>query len=95
MAIAVKIPTDGQPQAEDQPQGEAEDEPQQQQEEDQPQQQVGQTETEIMVAGLGGETGSDILNRLASGQILGSVIDVDDESKVVKEEMEIEMHFDD
>ena len=94
-AIAVKIPAEAQ--VEDQPQEEGENigQPQPQpQASGQAQLQV--RETERAVASLG-ETGSDILNRLAEGEIFGGVIDdEDDQSKVVKkEEMEIEMTFDD
>ena len=108
-AIPVKIPTDPQPQPEDQSQVEdkpqqAEDQPQlvedqPQQVEDQPQQvedqpqQVSQIETEMAIANIA-ESGTDILNRLAAGEIIGNVID-DEEPKVKKEEMEIEMEFDD
>ena len=76
-AIPVKIPTDPQPQAqpEDQPQ-QVEDQPQvvedqPQEVEDQPQQ-VSQIETEMAVGNIG-ESGTDILNRLAAGQVIGNV----------------------
>ena len=94
-AIAVKIPTEVQVDDEPQEEGENVGQPQPQpQVLDQAQLQVG--ETERAVASLG-ETGSDILNRLAEGESFGSVIDdEDDQSKVVKkEEMEIEMTFED
>ena len=94
-AIAVKIPAKVPVDDEPEDKGENVGQPQ-------PQPQVsGQAqlqvrETERAVASLG-ETGSDILNRLAEGQTFGGVIDdEDDQSKVVKkEEMEIEMTFDD
>ena len=94
-AIAVKIPTEVPVDDEPEDKGENVGQPQ-------PQPQVsGQAqlqveETERAVASLG-ETGSDILNRLVEGQTFGGVIDdEDDQSKVVKkEEMEIEMTFDD
>ena len=92
-AIAVKIPT--KVPVDDEPEDEGENVGQPQpQVSDQAQLQVG--ETERAVASLG-ETGSDILNRLVEGEIFGGVIDdEDDQSKVVKkEEMEIEMTFDD
>ena len=54
--------------------------------------QVSQIETETAVANIG-ESGTDILNRLAAGNIIGNVID-DGEPTVKKEEMEIEMDFD-
>ena len=46
------------------------------------------------------KTGSEILNRLAGGESFGGVIDDDEEeedekSNVVKQEMEIEIKFDD
>ena len=95
-AIAVKIPTKAQ--VEDQPQEEDEEnigQPQPKpQVSDQAQPQV--RETERAVASLG-ETGSDILNRLVAGESFGCVIVDDDEgdqSKVVKQEMEIEMKYD-
>ena len=103
-AIAVKIPTD----VGDQPQEEGENAGQPQpQVSDQAQPQVGETdqaqlqvgETERAVASLA-ETGSEILNRLAGGESFGGVIDdeeeeEDEKSNVVKQEMEIEMKFDD
>ena len=90
-AIPVKIPTDTQPedQAEDQPLA-VED--QLLEVEDQPQQ-VSQIETEMTVGNIA-ESGTDILNRLAAGQVIGNVKD-NDEPKVKKEEMEVEMKFDD
>ena len=94
-AIAVKIPADFPVDDEPEDKGENVGQPQPQpQVSGQAQLQVG--ETERAVASLG-ETGSDILNRLAEGQTFGGVIDdEDDQSKVVKkEEMEIEMTFDD
>ena len=89
-AIPVKIPTDPQPEAqpEDQPLV-VEDQPLEV--EDQPQQ-VSQIETETAVGNIA-ETGTDILNRLAAGQVIGNVED-DDELKVKKEVMEVEMEFD-
>ena len=46
-----------------------------------------------------GETGREILDRLAEGESFGGVIDDDDEedekSNVVKQEIQIEMEFDD
>ena len=56
-------------------------------------------ETEKAVASLG-ETGSEILDRLAEGESFGGVIGNDDEeeddkSNVVEQDMEIEMEFDD
>ena len=94
-AIAVKIPAEVQ--VEDQPQeGENVGQPQPEpQVSDQVQLQVG--ETERAVASLG-ETGSDILNRLVEGEMFGGVIDDDEDDQlkdVKKEEMEIEMTFDD
>ena len=105
-AIAVKIPTD----VGDQPQegGENAGQPQPQVS-DQAQPQVGATdqaqlqveETEKAVASLGG-TGSEILDRLAEGESFDGIIGDDDEeeeeedkSNVVKQEMQIEMEFDD
>ena len=93
-AIPVKIPTDPQPQAqpEDQPEDQpllVEDEPLEV--EDQPQQ-VSQIETEMAIGNIA-ESGIDILNRLAAGQVIGNVED-DKEPKVKKEEMEVEMDFD-
>ena len=71
-AIPVKIPTDPQPEAqpEDQPLV-VEDQPQEV--EDQPQQ-VSQIETEMAVGNIA-ESGTDILNRLAAGQVIGNVED--------------------
>ena len=94
-AIAVKIPAEVPVDDEPEDEGENVGQPQPQpQVSGQVQLQVG--ETERAVASLG-ETGSDILNRLTEGQTFGGVIDdEDDQSKVVKkEEMEIEMTFDD
>ena len=90
-AIPVKIPTDPQPEAqpEDQPLV-VEDQPLEV--EDQPQQ-VSQIETETAVGNIA-ESGTDILNRLAAGQVIGNVED-NDEPKVKKEVMEVEMEFDD
>ena len=92
----MKIPTEVQVEDEPQEEGENVGQPQPQpQVSDQVQLQVG--ETERAVASLG-ETGSDILKRLAEGEMFGGVIhdDEDDQSKdVKKEEMEIEMTFDD
>ena len=102
-AIAVKIPT----YVGDQPQegGENAGQPQPQVS-DEAQPQVGATdqaqlqveETEKAVASLG-ETGSEILDRLAEGESFGGVIGDDDEedekSNVVKQEIQIEMEFDD
>ena len=87
----MKIPTDPQPedQPEDQPLA-VEDQPLEV--EDQPQQ-VSQIETETAVGNIA-ESGTDILNRLAAGQVIGNVED-NDEPKVKKEEMEVEMKFDD
>ena len=87
----MKIPTD--PQPEDQP----EDQPlvvedQLLEVEDQPQQ-GSQIETETVVGNIA-ESGTDILNRLAAGQVIGNVED-NDEPKVKKEEIEVEMEFDD
>ena len=74
------IPTDPQPQSQPEDQSQVEDQPQQvedqpqlvedelQQVEDQPQQ-VSQIETETAVDIIG-ESGTDILNRLAAGQII-------------------------
>ena len=93
-AIAVKIPTEVQVDDEPQEEGENVGQPQPQpQVSDQVQLQV--RETEKAVSSLG-ETGSDILNRLAEGEIFGGVIDdEDDQSKVVmKGKMEIKMTFD-
>ena len=102
-AIAVKIPTD----VGDQPQegGENAGQPQPQVS-DEAQPQVGATdqaqlqveETEKAVASLG-ETGSEILDRLAEGESFGGVFGNDDEedekSSIVKKEIQIEMEFDD
>ena len=91
----MKIPAEAQ--VEDQPQEEGENVRQPQPEPQvsgQTQLQVG--ETERAVASLG-ETGSDILNRLAEGEMFGGVIDDDEDDQlkdVKKEEMEIEMTFD-
>ena len=83
----MKIPTDPQPEdqalvVEDQP-PEVEHQPQQ----------VSQIETEMAVGNIA-ESGTDILNRLAAGQVIGNVED-NDEPKVKKEEMVVEMKFDD
>ena len=91
----MKIPAEVQ--VEDQPQaGENVGQPQPEpQVSDQVQLQV--RETERAVASLG-ETGSDILNRLVEGEMFGGVIDDDEDDQlkdVKKEEMEIEMTFDD
>ena len=77
----MKIPTNPQPQAQpdDQPLV-VEDQPQ-------------QIETETAVGSIA-ETGSEILDRLAAGQVIGNVED-DEEPKVKKEEIEVEMDFDD
>ena len=90
-AIPVKIPTDPQPEAqpEDQPLV-VEDQPLEV--DDQPQQ-VSQIETEMAVGNIA-ESGTDILNRLAAGQVIGNVED-NDEPKVKKEVLEVEMEFDD
>ena len=99
----MKIPTD----VGDQPQegGENAGQPQPQVS-DEAQPQVGATdqaqlqvkETEKAVESLG-ETGSEILDRLAEGVSFGGVIGDDDEedekSNVVKQEIQIEMEFDD
>ena len=90
MKIPAEVPVDDKPEDEGENEGQPQPQPQVS---GQAQLQVG--ETERIVASLG-ETGSDILNRLAEGQTFGGVIDdEDDQSKVVKkEEMEIEMTFD-
>ena len=87
----MKIPTVPQPEAqpEDQPLV-VEDQPLEV--EDQPQQ-VSQIETETAIGNIA-ESGTDILNRLAAGQVIGNVED-NDEQKVKKEVMEVEMEFDD
>ena len=54
---------------------------------------MSQIETETAVGNIA-ESGTDILNRLATGQVIGNVED-NDEPKVKKEEMEVEMKFDD
>ena len=94
-AIPGKIPTD--PQPDDQPEDQPEDQPlvvedQLLEVEGQPQQ-VSQIEIEMAVGNIA-ETGTDILNRLAAGQVIGNVED-NDEPKVKKEVMEVEMEFDD
>ena len=89
-AIPVKIPTDPQPEAQPEDQPLVEDQPLEV--EDQPQQ-VSQIETETAVGNIA-ESGTDILNRLAAGQVIGNVED-NDEPKVKKEVMEVEMEFDD
>ena len=89
-AIPVKIPTDPQPEAQPEDQPLVEDQPLEV--EDQPQQ-VSQIETETAVGNIA-ESGTDILNRLAAGQVIGNVED-NDEPKVKKEVLEVEMEFDD
>ena len=89
-AIPVKIPTDPQPEAQPEDQPLVEDQPLEV--EDQPQQ-VSQIETETAVGNIA-ESGTDILNRLAAGQVIGNVEDNDD-PKVKKEVLEVEMEFDD
>ena len=89
-AIPVKIPTDPQPEAQPEDQPLVEDQPLEV--EDQPQQ-VIQIETETAVGNIA-ESGTDILNRLAAGQVIGNVED-NDKPKVKKEVLEVEMEFDD
>ena len=96
-AIPVKIPTDPQPEDPQPEDPQPEDQPlvvedQLLEVEDQPQQ-VSQIETETAVGNIA-ESGTDILNRLAAGQVIGNVEDTD-KPKVKKEEMEVEMEFDD
>ena len=85
----MKIPTDPQPEAQPEDQPLVEDQPLEVQ--DQPQQ-VSQIETEMAVGNIV-ESGTYILNRLAAGQVIGNVED-NDEQKVKKEVMEVEMEFD-
>ena len=86
----MKIPTDPQPEAQPEDQPLVEDQPLEV--EDQPQQ-VSQIETETAIGNIA-ESGTDILNRLAAGQVIGNVED-NDEPKVKKEVLEVEMEFDD
>ena len=85
----MKIQTDPQPEAQPEDQPLVEDQPLEA--EDQPQQ-VSQIETETAVGNIA-ESGTDILNRLAAGQVIGNVED-NDEPKVKKEVLEVEMEFD-
>ena len=86
----MNIPTDPQPEAQPEDQPLVEDQPLEV--EDQAQQ-VSQIETETAIGNIV-ESGTDILNRLAAGQVIGNVED-NDEPKVKKEVMEVEMEFDD